>query len=75
MPEDLTIARKVIIEEYLSNWFSYEELATYLCLDIELIKDTLDVYANLDKSLLKKIDKVLRPPLLRPLLRPLPLRQ
>ena len=57
MPEDLTIARKVIIEEYLSNWFSYEELATYLCLDIELIKDTLDVYVNLDKSLFKKIDK------------------
>ena len=57
MPNDLSVMRKVIIDEYLSNWFSYEELATYLCLDISIIKETLDEYVSLDKNLAKKIDK------------------
>ena len=57
MSNDLSVVRKVIIEEYLSNWFSYEELATYLCLDLKLIKDTLDEYVTVDKNLAKKIDK------------------
>ena len=57
MSNDLTVVRKVIIEEYLSNWFSYEELASYLCLDIKLIRDTLDVYTTADKKLAAKIDK------------------
>ena len=40
MPEDISVVRKCIIEEYLSNWFTYEELAEYLCIDVSL-KDLL----------------------------------
>ena len=57
MQDDINVLRKVIIEEYLSNWFTYEELAAYLCLDVELIKNTLEEYINYDKNLARKIDK------------------
>ena len=57
MPDDLSVVRKCIIEEYLSNWFTYEELAEYLCLDYALIKETLDVYVEYDKALASKVRK------------------
>ena len=57
MSEDINVLRKIIIEEYLSNWFTYEELSSYLCLDIDLIRDTLDTYTTIDKNLARKIDK------------------
>ena len=57
MPNDINVLRKVIIEEYLSNWFTYEELASYLCLDVELIRHTLEEFTNYDKNLARKIDK------------------
>ena len=27
------ITKECIIEEYLNNWFTYDELAEYLCID------------------------------------------
>lgn len=57
MPDDLSVVRKCIIEEYLSNWFTYEELAEYLCLDYALIKETLDVYVEYDKALASKVHR------------------
>lgn len=57
MPDDLSVVRKCIIEEYLSNWFTYEELAEYLCLDYALIKETLDVYVEYNKALAAKVHR------------------
>ena len=57
MPDDISVVRKCIIEEYLSNWFTYEELAEYLCLDINLVRHTLDVYVEVDKNLRNKINR------------------
>lgn len=31
-----------IIEEYLNNWFTYEELAQYLCITVDKVKSVLD---------------------------------
>ena len=55
MPEDISVVRKCIIEEYLSNWFTYEELAEYLCIDEDTVKQTLEEYVTFDKALQNKI--------------------
>ena len=57
MSEAISVLRKCIIEEYLSNWFTYEELAEYLCIDVDTVKYTLEEYAKLDKALLNKINR------------------
>ncbi len=57
MPDDMSVVRKVIIEEYLNNWFTYKELAEYLCLDEGLIIYTLETYVKLDKALHNKIKR------------------
>ena len=57
MSEAISVLRKCIIEEYLSNWFTYEELAEYLCIDVDTVKYTLEEYAKLDKGLANKIRK------------------
>ena len=57
MSEAISVLRKCIIEEYLSNWFTYEELAEYLCIDVDTVKYTLEEYVKLDKSLANKIRK------------------
>ena len=56
MSEDINVLRKIIIEEYLSNWFTYEELSSYLCLDIDIFNYSAS-YANnhkLDVSIMWK---------------------
>lgn len=50
------ITKKCIIEEYLNNWFTYEELAQYLCISVREIKDVLDEYCKLDEKLNSKVN-------------------
>ena len=57
MSEAISVLRKCIIEEYLSNWFTYEELAEYLCIDVDNVRYTLEEYVKLDKALLNKINR------------------
>ena len=57
MSETISVLRKCIIEEYLSNWFTYEELAEYLCIDVDTVRYTLEEYVKLDKALLNKINR------------------
>ena len=40
MPFEVT--NHCIIEEYLNNWFTYEELAQYLCITEDRIKNLLE---------------------------------
>lgn len=40
MPFEIT--DNCIIEEYLNNWFTYEELAQYLCISVDRIKSVLE---------------------------------
>ena len=47
------ITNECIIEEYLNNWFTYEELAQYLCIDVDKVMHTLNNIE--DEKLLKKI--------------------
>ena len=35
------ITEKCIIEEYLNNWFTYEELSQYLCIDVNEVINVL----------------------------------
>ncbi len=49
------ITEEIIIQEYLNNWFTYEELAEYLCTDINKIKYTLDSYCAMTKELNAKV--------------------
>ena len=49
------ITEEIIIQEYLNNWFTYEELADYLCTDINKIKYTLDSYCAMTKELNAKV--------------------
>lgn len=51
------ITKKCIIEEYLCNFFTYEELADYLVIDKEYIIDVLDNYSKNDKKLCLKIKR------------------
>ncbi len=54
------ITDNCIIEEYLSNWFTYEELATYLCIDYDRVKKVLNNYKKIIEEYgLKKWDKIL----------------
>lgn len=39
---DYEITDICIIEEYLSNWFTYEELSQYLCISINRVSEVLD---------------------------------
>lgn len=57
MSDSISVLRKCIIEEYLSNWFTYDELAEYLCIDRDTVKDTLEEYVKLDKGLYNKIKR------------------
>lgn len=50
------ITKECIIEEYLSNWFTYEELAQYLCISVIRIKEVLDEYCKLDEKLNSKVN-------------------
>lgn len=56
MSEDY-ITRECIIEEFLNNWFTYQELAQYLCIDLSYVEDTLDQYVKEDQ---KKYYKVIQ---------------
>lgn len=49
------ITKECIIEEYLSNWFTYEELAQYLCISVSDIEDVLEEYCKLDEKLNSKV--------------------
>lgn len=51
------ITKQCIIEEYLNNWFTYEELAQYLCIDLTEVENVLDCYCNNDSVLNKKVSK------------------
>lgn len=52
---DEYITKECIIEEYLSNWFTYEELAQYLCINVAEVQDVLDNYCSLDDKLNSKV--------------------
>lgn len=49
------ITKSCIIEEYLSNWFTYDELAEYLCIDNSYVSEVLDNYCKLDNKLYCKV--------------------
>lgn len=49
------ITKQCIIEEYLNNWFTYEELAQYLCIDLAYVEDILDNYCKNDSTLNEKV--------------------
>lgn len=51
------ITDECILNEYLNNWFTYEELATYLCISTEDVKKTLETAGRNDSKLRKKIDE------------------
>lgn len=51
------ISKQCIIEEYLNNWFTYEELASYLCVDLSEVKLTLETVMTMDDKLAKKVCK------------------
>lgn len=54
---DEYITSQCIIEEYLNNWFTYEELAEYLCISIADVQKTLDAACEVDSKLGAKIRK------------------
>ena len=39
---DEYITDKCIVDEYLNNWFTREELAEYLCIDVSRVNEVLD---------------------------------
>lgn len=39
---DEYITDKCIVDEYLNNWFTREELAEYLCIDVSKVNEVLD---------------------------------
>lgn len=47
------ITNELIIDEYLNNWFNEEELAKYLCINIEDVNKAL--ISSKDKKILEKI--------------------
>ena len=49
------ITDECIIEEFLNNWFTYNELAQYLCIDVIRVKRALDSINDI--KLNEKIDK------------------
>lgn len=54
---DLKINERIIVEEYLNNWFTYDELAQYLCISVEIIDNILnneELICNIYKSKNKK---------------------
>ena len=54
------ITDNCIIEEYLSNWFTYEELAKYLCISYERVEHLLNNSKKIINEYgLQKLDKIL----------------
>lgn len=51
------ITKECIIEEYLNNWFTYDELAEYLCIDKNKVVEVLDNYCTLDNKLNSKVSE------------------
>ena len=49
------ITTEMIINEFLSNWFTFEELAQYLCIDLETVKKEL--LSVEDNKVLSKINR------------------
>ena len=49
------ITDECIIEEFLNNWFTYDELAQYLCIDVIRVKRVLDSVNDI--KLNEKIEK------------------
>lgn len=49
------ITDECIIEEFLNNWFTYDELAQYLCIDIIRVKNVLENITDL--KLNEKVNK------------------
>lgn len=49
------ITDECIVEEFLNNWFTYDELAQYLCIDVIRVKKVLDSVNDI--KLTEKIDK------------------
>ena len=49
------ITNDCIIEEYLNNWFTYEELAQYLCIPVNRVSNVLDNIE--DEKVYKKVQK------------------
>ena len=49
------ITDECIIEEFLNNWFTYDELAQYLCIDVIRVNNVLNNIT--DFKLSKKVDK------------------
>lgn len=43
---DEYITDKCIVDEYLNNWFTREELAEYLCIDVSKVNEVLDNVNN-----------------------------
>ena len=50
------ITGECIIDEYLNNWFTYEELADYLCIDVGRVKAILQS-KDLDEKMQEKIQR------------------
>ena len=50
------ITDECVIDEYLNNWFTYEELAGYLCIDVGQVKTILQS-KDLDEKMLEKIQR------------------
>lgn len=57
MEKNECITKQCIIEEYLNNWFTYEELAEYLCIELSDVKEILDNYCKNDDILNRKVKK------------------
>lgn len=51
------ITSKCIIEEYLNNWFTYEELAQYLCIPVNDVIRVLDIATDIDSKARAKISR------------------
>lgn len=57
MEKNEYITKQCIIEEYLNNWFTYEELAGYLCIELSDVEEILDNYCKNDDTLNRKVSK------------------
>lgn len=51
------ITKECIIEEYLNNWFTYDELAEYLCISRDEVVKVLDDYCSLNERLNSKVSE------------------
>lgn len=51
------ITDECIIEEYLNNWFTYQELAEYLCIPLSGVEEVLGNALESDQKLAEKIQR------------------